>query len=158
MCRYLRYLELSYQILVLPAWSRNEEKRLVKAPKLHFLDYGVLQAVVGKWGSPTGFEFESMIVSELYKQAKSIRSEARFYYLRTVDGREVDLLVELPIGYLAIEIKSAERVHPSDARHLLHLDEYLDKPLLHAFVLSNDPETRELLPGITALHVASLLG
>ena len=155
--RYVRYLELSYQMLVLPAWSRNAQKRLVKSPKIHFLDYGVLQAVVGKRGSPTGFEFESMIVSEAYKQAKAIRSDARFHYLRTVDGREVDLLVEIPEGYIAFEIKSAGKVNSSNARHLVHLDQYLDKPLIHAFVLSNDPETRELLPGITALHVASFL-
>lgn len=43
--RYIQYLELSYQVLVLPAWARNERKRLVKSPKLHFLDYGVLQAI-----------------------------------------------------------------------------------------------------------------
>ena len=44
--RYLEYLRLSYQVIVLPAWERNALKRLVKAPKVHFIDNGVLQAVL----------------------------------------------------------------------------------------------------------------
>jgi len=78
--------------------------------------------------------------------------------LRTLDGLEVDLLVELAQGYLAFEIKSAERVSPVDARHLRGLGEFLDKPLLHSFVLSDDPETKSLAPGITAIHAAYFLG
>jgi len=156
--RYLRYLKMSYQAVVLPAWSGNERKRLVKSPKIHMLDYGVLQAVVQKRGSPTGLEFESMIVAELYKQANNIHSDARFTYLRTLDGREVDLLIELEAGYLAFEIKSTEHASTADIRHLRNLGDLLDKPLLHAFVLSNDPTTKTLSPGMTAVHAAYLLG
>ena len=144
--------------LVLSSWTKNEAKRLVKAPKIHVLDYGVLQAVVQKRGSPTGPEFESLVVAELYKQAKTMRSDARFWYLRTLDGREVDLLIELSQGYLAFEIKTSERASLSDARHLRSVSGLLDKPLLHAFVLSNDPAAQLLTPTITALHAAQLLG
>jgi len=45
-----------------------------------------------------------------------------------------------------------------DARHLRGLGEFLDKPLLHSFILSNDPETKSLAPGITAIHAAYFLG
>jgi hypothetical protein len=156
--RYIQYLELSYQALVLSSWTKNEAKRLVKAPKIHVLDYGVLQAVVQKRGSPTGPEFESLVIAELYKQAKTMRSDARFWYLRTLDGREVDLLIELSQGYLAFEIKTSERAALSDVRHLRSVSGLLDKPLLHAFVLSNDPAAQLLTPTITALHAAQLLG
>lgn len=155
--RYVQYLELSYQVLILPSWSRTEGKRLVKSPKIHFLDYGVLQAVVQKRGSPTGLEFESMVIAELYKQAKNILSDARFWYLRTFDGKEVDLLVELSQGYLAFEIKTSEKVSIADARHLRDLSDVLDKPLLHSFVLSNDTATKNLAPDITAIHPAYML-
>ncbi len=156
--RYLRYLEMSYQVVVLPAWSGNERKRLVKSPKIHMLDYGIVQAVVQKRGSPTGLEFESMVVAELYKQANNIHSDVRFTYLRTLDGREVDLLIELDTGYLAFEIKTTEHASTADIRHLRNLGDLLDKPLLHAFVLSNDPTTKTLSPGMTAVHAAYLLG
>ncbi len=156
--RYLRYLELSYQVLVLPAWSRNEGRRLIKSPKVHLLDPGVLRAIIQKRGIPSGQEFESFVIAELYKQAKTILKGTRFFFLRTVDGREVDLLVELAEGYIAFEIKHSERALPVDARHLRDLSTLLDKPLLHSFVLSQDTETRTLFPGITALHVGYFLG
>lgn len=156
--RYLRYLELSYQTLVLPSWSKNANKRLVKSPKVHMLDPGVLQAVLQKRGGTTGAEFESLVIAELYKQARCLPLDVRFHYLRTLDGREVDCLVELPEGYFAFEIKMAQRSTPSDARHLRDLEALLDKPVLHNFILSQDPETRILGPGITALHAAYFLG
>jgi len=156
--RYLRYLELSYQVLVLPAWVRNEGRRLVKSPKIHFLDPGVLKGITQKRGAPSGEEFESLVVAELYKQAKVLLRPVRFYFLRTVDGREVDLLVECEEGYLAFEIKQTNRVLASDGRHLRNLQELLDKPLLHSFILSQDPETKQLASGITAVHGAYFLG
>ena len=76
------------------------------------------------------------------------------YHLRTADGREIDLLLETEAGFIPIEIKMAERVSPADARHLRNLSEILDKPVLHALVLSNDGQIKKLAEGITALPVA----
>jgi len=156
--RYIRYFEASYQALSLPAWSGNPNKRLTKAPKVHYLDNGVLQAVLQKRGGITGFEFESLVVSEIFKQLRSARIDAPLYHFRTQDGREVDLLVEFPAGYVAIEVKMADRVSVSDARHLKGLADFLDKPLLHSFVLSQDPRTFTLAEGVTAVHAGCFLG
>lgn len=152
--RYIEYLNVSYQTILLPAWTRNQSKRLVKAPKLHYLDFGVVQAVLNKRGGMTGNEFESFVIAELYKQTKNILKQASFYHLRTHDGKEIDLLVEIPEGYFAFEIKQTEHVKKADARHLLHLSEMLDKPLLHSFLLSNDNETKQITDTVTAVHVA----
>ncbi|MCF0216923.1 MAG: ATP-binding protein, partial [Fibrobacteraceae bacterium] len=119
--RYITYFEMSYQILALTPWEKNANRRLVKSPKLHYLDNGVLQSVLMKRGGITGAEFESLVIAELYKQVKSILVDARFYHLRTNDGYEVDFLIELPQGYFAFEIKMAEKVDRVDARHLLRL-------------------------------------
>ena len=157
--RYLQYLSLSYQIISLPAWERNYTKRLVHAPKLHFVDQGVLQAILNRRGGLSGNEYESAIVSEIYKQAKSIAADVRFYHLRTHEGREIDLLADTPQGYYAFEIKMTEHVSPTDARHLLHLSEILtDKPIIHSYILSNDLQTHEFTPDITAVHAAYFLG
>jgi predicted AAA+ superfamily ATPase len=122
------------------------------------LDTGVMQAVLQKRGRPSGAEFESLIVAELYKQARSIPLDARFHYLRTLDGREVDCLVEFPEGYFAFELKMAEHVSESDARHLKGFDSFLDKPLLQAFILSCDVETKVFSPTIIAVHAAFFFG
>ncbi|GBR76648.1 putative AAA family ATPase [Candidatus Termititenax persephonae] len=156
--RYIHYLDLSYQTLLLPAWSRNAGKRLVKMPKVHCLDNGVLQAVLQKRGGLTGAEFESLVVAELYKQLRSVQIYARLYHLRTQTGYEVDLLLELPQGYIAFEIKMAEKVNLADLKRLQKLNNLLDKPLLQAFVLSNDEQTYQIAPNLTAVSAAYFLG
>jgi predicted AAA+ superfamily ATPase len=156
--RYIRYFELSYQAITLLAWTRNNSKRLVKSSKIHYLDNGIIQAVLQKQGGMTGNEFESLIIAEIYKQIKNIQFQASFFHLRTQDGREVDLLLELPDGYLAFEIKMTEKAGKQDVKHLMALDSILDKPLLHGFLLSNDNETKHFGSNITALHAAYFLG
>jgi predicted AAA+ superfamily ATPase len=155
--RYIHYFELSYQAIVLQAWSRNKSKRLVKTPKLHYLDNGVLQAVLQKQGIINGNEFESLVVAEMYKQLKNIQVPFNSYHLRTRDGKEIDFLIELPHGYYAFEIKMTDKVRANDARHLSNLSETLDKPLIHSFLLSNDFDTYHFDNKTTALHVAYFL-
>jgi hypothetical protein len=52
----------------------------------------------------------------------------------------------------------AEHVAKTDARHLRDLETILDKPVIHAFVLSNDMETQSFDSNITAVNVAAFLG
>jgi len=156
--RFITYLELSYQIVLLQPWFRNLNKRLVKSPKVHFLDPGVQRVLLSRRGEVTGREFESAVIAEIYKQIRNSRLSLDLYHLRTVNGKEVDLLLELEEGFVPIEIKMANGVSPTDARHLRGLEEILDKPVLHALVLSNDDRIRELDEGITGLPVGWFLG
>ena len=156
--RYINYFEISYQAIVLPSWSKNENKRLVKSPKVHYLDQGVVQAVLHKRGGMTGSEYESALIAEMFKQAKNLQSPARFSFLRTHDDKEVDLLLELPDCYYAFEIKMAKKVNSIDAKHLFELDKILDKPVKKAFILSNDEETKHFDKNITSVHAAMFLG
>lgn len=155
--RFLQYLQMSYQVVLLQPWFRNSRKRLVKSPKLHYLDPGVQSAVSGRYGALTGHEFESAVVAEVIKQLKTAGLRVDFYHLRTADGREVDLLLETPEGFYAFEVKQSRVVHISDARHLKGLAELLDKPLLHSFLVSNDPVVRPLAERLTALPAVALL-
>lgn len=143
--QFMRYLELSYQILFLPAWFRNPEKRLMKQPKLHFIDNGVRRAILGRRGKIDGAEFESTVVSEIHKQCRSLRVPIEPYHLRTLDGREIDLLLEREDGYIAVECKHTENVTPHDFRHLNGLDRILDKPLLLSLVVSADSAPRQVV-------------
>lgn len=155
--RFIHYLEVSYQIVLLPPWFRNQNKRLSKSPKVHFLDPGVQRILLSRTGELTGGEFESAIISEFYKQIKNNRLEIECYHLRTLDGKEVDLLLELESGYIAVEVKQSKNVSLSDARHLRTLEDILDKPLLHSLVVSNDPRVQSWDDGnITAVPAAWL--
>lgn len=155
--RFIEYMSISYQILVLQPWSRNATKRLVKSPKVHFMDIGVLRAVLQKQEELNGHEFETAIISEIYKQIKTINFAAQVYHLRTSDGREVDLLIETESGYIAIEIKKSKAIRTVDAKHLKNLEDILDKPILHKIVLSNDINFQDLGEGAIAIPAVKFL-
>lgn len=157
--RFIYYLELSYQAILLPPWHRNSLKRLSKSPKVHFLDPGIQRSVTGNLqGELSGHEFESALVAEIYKQSKNTGFSGAFYHLRTLDGREVDVLIETADGYYAIEIKNTRHVHPTDGRNLNGLDDLLDKQVLQKIVLSKDPQVKNLGKGIIAIPAALFLG
>jgi len=155
--RYIKYFEISYQAIVLPSWSKNQNKRLVKSSKVHYADQGIVQAVLHKRGGMTGNEYESAIIAEMYKQTKNVQSPAGFSFLRTHDGKEVDLLLEFADYYYAFEIKMANKVDKVDARHLFGLEEILDKPVKRAFLLSNDEQTQYFDDKTLAVHAAMFL-
>lgn len=120
---YLRYLELSFQVVLLQPWFANRSRRLVKSPCLHWTDAGIWRAVTRLWKTVPGQLYESAMVAEVLKVLDAFRLGWQPYHLRTYDGREVDLLLVRNGNALAFEFKSATRVHPQDARHLRHLDQ-----------------------------------
>jgi predicted AAA+ superfamily ATPase len=148
---------LSYQVLTLPPWFRNPEKRLQKRPKVHMVDPGILRSVTGRRGPLTGAVYESAVVPEMYKEIRTQRLPWRRYHLRTQDGREVDLLLEGEHGFIAIEIKASDRVDGPEARRLVDVEALLDRPLLGKWVVSEDADLRALKPGVLALPAAWLL-
>lgn len=156
--RFMQYLTMSYQAILLQPWYRNSLKRLSKMPKVHLLDPGIQRILVNNRNEMLhGSEFESAIVSEIYKQIQYLEVETKVYHLRTSDGREVDMLIETENGYYAIEIKLSSKVSHTDGRHLRDLDLILDKPILKSFIISNDPKISVFDKNITAMHAAHFL-
>lgn len=121
----LRYLDLIEQIFVvriLPSWSNNALKRLIKAPKLHFVDTGLaanLANITPEKLSPEkglfGPLLESFVLGELDKQNRWAKGRYNFSHFRDKDGAEVDIVVEDQEGRIAgIEVKAAATVGPKD--------------------------------------------
>ena len=156
--RYIQYMSISYQSISLQAWYSNPLKKLVKAPRIHLLDIGVLRAILQKKGVLSGGEYESAVVAEIYKQIKTYNLPLRCYHLRTQDGKEIDLLLEAEDYFIAIEVKATENADKNDARSFTGLQEILNKPLKHCFVLSNDNTVKNFGENITAMHTAAFLG
>ena len=107
------YLDLMVDLLLvrrLPAWHRNQGKRLVRSPKIHVRDTGLVHALLGLrdkedlLGHPVaGRTWETLVIETLIAVAPE-GTEASFY--RTATGQEIDLLLMLPGRRLwAIEIK-----------------------------------------------------
>lgn len=116
--RYLRYLELSYQIFHLPAWAGNPSLRLVKAPKLIWFDSGVQRALSGEVGGLRGAQYENALVAQLLMTLWGLGVRVEASYLRTAGGLEVDLLLKRQEGFLGFELKAWPRVDARDAAPL----------------------------------------
>lgn len=118
---WLHVLEASYLVQVVRPWFTNLGKRLVKAPKLFFLDSGLLCWLLGIREPAQldvhplrGAVFESWVVSEILKARANLGTSDPLWFYRDQSGNEVDLVVETGDRLLLVEIKSGERV-ASDA-------------------------------------------
>lgn len=110
---WLSVLEASYLVSRLPPYFRNFGKRLVKSPKLYFLDVGLMSWLLGirdaaslSTHAARGALFETWVVSELIKQRFNAGQPADLYFWRDSAGHEIDVLFETPDGLQAVEIKS----------------------------------------------------
>jgi predicted AAA+ superfamily ATPase len=120
-------LEVSYQLIRLPAYTLNRTKRLVKAPKVFWADTGLAMHLAGM-AEPTGGHLENIVATDLLAWAALTSGPINVLYWRTSAGAEVDLLVETPRRVLPMEVKATRRPGLGDARHLeLFLDEYSDR-------------------------------
>ena len=121
---WLSILETSYLIHRLPAWHSNIRKQVVKAPKLHFLDSGLVCYLLNirepeqlRHHPLRGAIFESWVVSELYKAQVHHGDQPALYHYRESRGLEMDVLMNLGDRLCAIEIKSAATVVPDFFKH-----------------------------------------
>jgi uncharacterized protein len=110
---WLSVLEASYLVTRLQPHHQNFGKRLVKSPKLYFLDVGLMAWLLGIRDAQTldthasrGALFETFVVSELIKQRFNQGQASDLYFWRDSTGHEVDVLLDTPTGLQAIEIKS----------------------------------------------------
>ena len=156
--RFMQYLERAYQIVLLRPWFANRKKRLVKSPKLHFTDPGVLRTVAGYEGTLPGNAFESAVVAEMLKQMRLAGATAEAYHLRTADGLEVDLMISTPSGYIAVEIKQSAGISRHDARHLFAIDRILDKPVTCRLVATQSQSVVDLGENTWGVPIPWLLG
>ena len=116
---WLSVLEASYLVMRLQPFHRNFGKRLVKTPKLYFLDVGLMSWLMGVQDAQSlathasrGAMFETFVISELVKDRFNAGRPADFYFWRDNVGHEVDVVYEGPGGLQAIEIKSGSTFAP----------------------------------------------
>lgn len=128
--KYLSILEKLYLLRRLPAWHRNVQKRLVKAPKLHLRDSGLAAALSGvtesAWTSDRGafgHLLESFIIQQIHIQAGRLETKPRLWHYRDKDHVEVDCVLTQGRKTWGIEIKAASSADPSDIRGLRRLAE-----------------------------------
>ncbi|MBI3014894.1 MAG: DUF4143 domain-containing protein, partial [Candidatus Tectomicrobia bacterium] len=123
--RYLRFLEISYQVFLLRPLLPTVTARLVKSPKLYWTDPGLARLLADR-GEGNGALFETSVLAELLRWRSWQEEPPPLHFYRTRAGREVDFVLHAAHRVLALEAKASERAHRTDARPLV---EFLDAKL-----------------------------
>lgn len=108
--RYVEIFEQSFILFRLYPYSKNKRDEIVKSPKIFFYDTGVRNALIGDFSNldsriDKGALFENFIISELIKQDSYLDKNFKFYYWRTKQGSEIDVVLEKKNKLIGVEIK-----------------------------------------------------
>ena len=152
---YLDLLQETFMVYILPPFTSNTGKRLVKSPKVYIADTGIVTALLGLedfdkiTGHPVfGSLWESLVIANL--KGMFPRAELSFY--RTSNGTEIDILLQLSGKLIAIECKAS--VAPTLSRGSYSAIE--DIAPLHTFVVAPVLQSYPLKPGITIVTLSDL--
>lgn len=139
--RYLELLEKCYILFSLPGFSRNLRKEITKSHRYFFWDNGIRNVVISNFNrlslrDDTGRLWENFCISERLKRNHNLRMHCNYYFWRTYDQKEIDLIEESD-GYLTgFEFKWTEKTakipheflatYKNSTFNLIHKENYLD--------------------------------
>lgn len=142
--KWISLLVSSGLVYLLQPYSTNIEKRVVKTPKLYFMDTG-LAAYLTRWTNPdvmrtgamAGAFFETYVVSEIIKSFANNGEEAPIYFYRDKDKYEIDLLIEQNNTLYPIEIKKTASPTSDDAKNFFITNRIKNVQIGHCCVICN---------------------
>jgi uncharacterized protein len=155
---WLSVLETTGQIVLVQPYFENFGKRLIKSPRLYWLDSGMACHLLGLTtqrqleSSPfMGPVFEGAVAAEFLKAQVNAGHRRELYFFRDERGLEVDFLLPRPGGRLAlVEVKSSMTAVPQDAKPM----ERLGAPAnAERWVVYRGKERVTLAPGVKAVPV-----
>lgn len=142
--KYIGLLEALYIVKLIPAYSNNMLKRVIKSPKVHFIDSGLASyllnssveaSLVGK-NEHLGNLVETFVYSELIKHQSYSEENVEIYHYRDQQQKEVDFVIESNSGdIVALEIKSGSTIKKEQFKGLLALAQTIKKNHFKGIVL-----------------------
>ena len=162
--RWLTLFEHMFLVRRVYAWHRNDLKRLVKTPKLQFLDSGLLAALrrvdaatLDRDRQQLGLLLECFVYSELVKAATQCDERMFIYHYRDKDQVEVDLVLErLPGEIVGIEVKAGATIRPGDFKGLARLKEAAGRRFACGIILHDGDRIQQTGPKLFAMPVSAL--
>lgn len=159
---WLSVLVASYQVFLLQPYHASVTKRLVKTPKLYFLDTGLCAHLTG-WssaktlaaGAMRGAIFETFVVNEILKSWWHRAVEPPMYFYRDRDAREIDLVFDVDGKLWPVEIKHGATVRRDWTKPFVALQR-LGKPIGHGAVISLVKEEAPLTRKISTLPIGAI--
>jgi len=156
---WLSILETSGLVYVLNSYHNNLTKRLVKTPKIYFLDTG-LCTYLTKWtdakslqnGAMSGAILETYIFTEILKSYWHNGLEPNFYYYRDTDQKEIDLVIETAETLYPIEFKKTATPSKTASKNFSVLEKF-NKKIGHGAVICFVEKDIPLSKSVTAIPV-----
>lgn len=151
---YINFLEGAFIIRILQPWYKNLKKRLVKSPKVYIRDTGILHSLLGLDSYESilnhiivGNSWEGFVIEQIIN---SYEEERQFWFYRTHQGAECDLLIEKNGEVLAaIEIKFGTSPSVSKGFHI----SMEDTGAKQGFIIGNGEETYKIEKKITVTNL-----
>lgn len=163
---YMGIFEQMYLLQRVEVWARNRLSRVVKSPKLQFIDSGLLAALldlsieeVQRNRTRFGNVLETFVFSELLKHTTSSDSRYRLLYYRDADKVEVDVVVGNSLGQLVgVEVKASATVNEHDLKGLKKLAKLSGEQFKMGVLLYDGKETLPMGNNIWAAPISTLWG
>ncbi|MDO8319426.1 DUF4143 domain-containing protein [Rhodoferax sp.] len=155
-----------YLLKRVDVWARNRLNRVVKTPKLQFIDAGLLATQLDLTAEKVqqdrtrfGSVLETFVFGELLKHTTTADGDYRLMYYRDADKFEVDVVIEDAAGKLVgVEVKAAATVKDSDLRGLKKLASMAGDQFKMGILLYGGTETMSLGDGIWATPLSTWWG
>jgi len=140
----------------IPPYEKNVKKRIVKHPKGHIRDSGLLHHLLRlrdlrqlQSHPAMGFSWEAMVTEQILRGLNNSGIAHNYYFYRTASGAEVDLILEGKFGTIPIEIKYNQSVSPSKIRAIK--DFVKEHGLPFGIVIDNGESVRWITEEIVAI-------
>lgn len=164
--RYSGVLEQLFLVRTLPPWSTNGLSRLIKTPKLHFLDSGLLAALrnltperLAADRTSFGAVLETFVFGEVLKLTSWDEDRYALSHFRDKSGDEIDIVLENRAGdIVGLEIKASATVRSGDFNGLRKLREAVGARFKFGAVLYDHADTIPFGDHLAALPLSALWG
>lgn len=160
---WISILEATFQIFIVRPYFANIGKRLVKTPKIYFLDVGMMCHLTGlrdpehaRLGPLGRAIFETLVLTELIKTYTHQGLHPRIYFWRTSAGQEVDFIVEQGARLIPIEIKLSSTIQPKMAKTIGTFQKDLGESTSAGYVVHPGNTHGFLVKNVSALPYSML--
>ena len=164
--KYVGIFEQMYLLKRVDVWARNRLNRVVKTPKLQFIDSGLLATLLDLTAQEVendrtrfGNVLETFVFAELLKHTTTAEGDYRLMYYRDADKVEVDMVIENAAGQLVgVEVKATATVQESALRGLKKLSGLAGDSFKMGILLYDGDEIMPLGDRIWAAPLSTLWG
>ena len=157
--KWISVLQASGQIYLLEPYHRNIGKRLIKSPKLYMCDTGLASFLMGfeNWDAVArnpfiGALWETHVIMQVVKYFYASGKNVPLWFWRTVQGEEVDLLIEKGRRFIAVECKYTESACKGESKGFKALEkEYGKDSLTAGYIASRTPRPYPVSASVQAV-------